>query len=131
MSDTAKWLSGANALLGAWLVAIPFLFADLAGMETGFAFWNYVIVGGGILAFSGYNFWATADDDQTASAGAAVGSAILGLWLIVLPFVTQVSAGGWLLWNDVVVGALVAGFAGYNAYETTDYDRETVTTTST
>lgn len=130
MSDTRKWLAGVNALLGAWLVAIPFLFADVAGMETGFAFWNYIIVGGGILAFSGYNFWQI-NDDQSANAGAAVGSAILGLWVIVVPFVTQVAAGGWLLWNDVIVGALVAGLAGYNAYEAADYGSETVSTTST
>lgn len=130
MNESSKWLAGANALIGAWLVAIPFLFAGAAGMGTGFAFWNYVVVGGGILAFSGYNVWAIAQD-RPASAAAAVGSAILGLWLIATPFVTQVAAGGWLLWNDVIVGALVAGLAGYNAYESTDYGRETVSTTST
>ena len=130
MNESSKWLAGANALLGAWLVAIPFLFANVAGMGTGFAFWNYVIVGGGILAFSGYNLWALADD-RPASVGAAVGSVILGLWLIATPFVTQVAAGGWLLWNDVIVGAIVAGLAGYNAYEAADYDSGTVSTTST
>lgn len=127
MSETVEWLAGVNALLGAWLVAIPFLFSDAPGMGTGFAFWNYVLVGGGILVLSGYNWWV-ADDDDPGSSWAAAGSAILGLWLIVVPFLTDVAAGGWLLWNDIIVGALVAIMAGYNAYEANDYDRETVET---
>ena len=127
MSEIVEWLAGVNALLGAWLVAIPFLFADALGAGTGFAFWNYVLVGGGILALSGYNWWA-AEDDDPGSTWAAIGSAILGLWMIALPFVTGAAADGWLVWNDVVVGAVVAILAAYNAYEAADYERETVET---
>lgn len=41
-------------------------------------------------------------------------NALLGLWLIVAPFVFQ--PGTAALWNDVVVGALIALFGGYNTY---------------
>jgi hypothetical protein len=123
MSEIVEWLAGVNALLGAWLVAIPFVFAGAPGMGTGFAFWNYILVGGAIFLLSGYNWWV-ADEDDPGSTWAAVGSALLGLWMIVVPFLTTVSAGGLLLWNDIIVGAIVAILAGYNAYEARDYDRD-------
>lgn len=129
MSQIVEWFAGVNALIGAWLVAIPFLFADVAGFETGFAFWNYLLVGGGILLLSGYSWWS-ADEDDPANTWASAGSALLGLWLIVLPFLTAgTGMAGWLMWNDVLVGTVVAILGGYNAYESTDYDRQRTATT--
>lgn len=37
---------------------------------------------------------------------------LLGLWWVIAPFVFGIN--GVLLWNDVIVGALVVFFAGYN-----------------
>lgn len=39
---------------------------------------------------------------------------LLALWVIAAPFVFGV--GTTVMWNDVIVGGLVAVFAGYNAY---------------
>ena len=117
MSETVEWLAGVNAILGAWLIAIPFIFTGEATFWTGFAFWNYVLVGGGIVLFSGYNWWS-ADESDAGSEWAAAGSVILGLWMIVLPFVTNISAERLFIWNDVLVGAAVAILAGYNVLVT-------------
>ena len=121
MTEMERWLGGLNALLGAWLIAVPFVF----GIESDAGLWNHVIVGAAILVFSGYNAYS-ADEYESGSMWAAGLSALLGLWMIVAPFVFTVE-GGTVFWNDVVVGALVALMAGYNMYQARR-ERETVTT---
>jgi hypothetical protein len=44
-------------------------------------------------------------------------NALLGLWLIVAPFVLATSTAG--LWNDVVFGLVIASVGTYNYYLTT------------
>jgi hypothetical protein len=40
--------------------------------------------------------------------------ALLGLWVLVAPFVFGVGAAA--MWNDVIVGAAITGLGGYNGY---------------
>jgi hypothetical protein len=49
---------------------------------------------------------------STTTKWAAGTNAVLGLWLIVAPFVFNVSGVG--VWNAVVVGSLVTLGGGYN-----------------
>ena len=109
VSTTTKWLAGLNALLGLWLIAAPFVF----GVPTT-AMWNAVIVGALIAILGGYNYYLTTQGQEVNVSVAAL-NVLLGLWVIVAPFVFQ--PGTVALWNDVIVGALVAIFGGYNAYE--------------
>jgi hypothetical protein len=44
-------------------------------------------------------------------------NALLGLWLVVAPFVLATSTAG--LWNDVVLGLIIASVGTYNYYLTT------------
>ncbi|WP_459807936.1 SPW repeat domain-containing protein [Halopiger thermotolerans] len=117
MSTTVEWLAGVNAILGAWVIATPFVFTDAAALWTGSAFWNYVLVGGAIVSVSGYNWWIT-DDDDAGSELAATGSVVLGLWLIVFPLVTDVGVEGPFVWIDMAVGATIAKLAAYNIWLT-------------
>ena len=111
MSEMGRWLGGLSALLGAWLVVVPFVFE----VASDAVFWNHIIVGAAILVFSGYNA-VTADETDSGSPWAASLSALLGLWMIASPFVFAMEVGT-LYWNDIAVGILVAVFAGYNAYQ--------------
>jgi hypothetical protein len=129
MSEIVEWLAGVNLALGAWLVAIPFVLPESVAMATGFAFWNYVLVGAGIAVLSGYNWWA-ADDIEPGSVLAAAGSAVLGLWMLAVPYLTELRVDGWLLWNDLIVGAIVAVLGAYSAYEAMEFEGETVHTTT-
>lgn len=106
VSTTIKWLAGINGLLGLWMIAAPFIWGAPA-----VDLWNDVIVGVLIAGIAGYNYYREAND-QSASQGSAVVNTLLGLWLIAAPFVFGVD--GVLLWNDVIVGAIVTLFAGYN-----------------
>lgn len=116
MSKIVKWLAGLNALLGAWLIAVPFIFE----VESDIGMWNHIIVGAAILVLSGYNAMQ-ADEDDPGSTWAAAGSSLLGLWMIVAPFLFTVG-DPIVFWNDIVVGIVVAVLAAYNAYEAQDYE---------
>lgn len=106
---TTKWFAGLNALFGLWLIAVPFVIS-----VPNAAMWNAVIVGGLVATLGGYNYYLTTQGREV-SVGAATTNAILGLWVIFAPFALHV--GTTALWNDVVVGSLIALFAGYNGYE--------------
>lgn len=109
VSTTTKWLAGLNSLLGLWLIAAPFVF----GVPSA-AMWNAVIVGAAIALLAGYNYYLVTEGRDLSVGSAAVVS-LLGIWVIIAPFVFQ--PGTTALWNDVIVGVLVAIFAGYNAYD--------------
>lgn len=106
VTQSIKLLAGTNGLLGLWMIAAPFIWgaptADL---------WNDVIVGIVIAGLAGYNYYRETNG-QTASRASAALNTLLGLWLIAAPFVFGVD--GVLLWNDVIVGAIITLFAGYN-----------------
>jgi hypothetical protein len=117
MSTTVEWLAGVNAILGAWSIAAPFVFTGAAELWTGFTSWSYALVGGLIVLFSGYNWWI-ADDDDAGSEWAAGGTAILGLWTIVFPFVTDIDVEEPFGRIHVAVGAAIAKRADYNRWLT-------------
>lgn len=137
MSDTGRWLAAASAVLGAWVVVSAFVFELQIGH-----FWNNLIVGISIAALAGYSGYQASEG--TASRGASGLAALLGLWMIVTPFVYPGVEVAWLwgtaptgantaiLWSDLVSGVLVAVFSGYNATQatstepTSETERETM-----
>lgn len=121
-TEAGKWASLAIALLGLWLIVEPFLFEILAAN-----FWNDIVVGALLVVVGGYNYYRRADE-HLGSVGAAVFAALLGLWLIVSPWVYAVEIEAVNLttevgfWNDVIVGLLVLVLGVYSAYEARDTD---------
>ena len=113
ISTTIKWLAGVNGLLGLWLIAAPFIWSAPVG-----DLWSDVIVGLLIAGLAGYNYYRELNDRSASQASAALNT-LLGIWLLIAPFVLSVN--GVLLWNDVLVGALVLLFAGYN-WGAADFD---------
>lgn len=114
------YVSALVALVGAWIVISAFLYEPPAAN-----FWNDIIVGAAIGIIAGYNAFR-ADDVEGINTGAASLVALLGLWMVVAPFVFEVFADG-AFWSDVVSGVLVAGLAGYNAYRARSTERQTRT----
>lgn len=100
------------ATLGVW-VALSTLV-----LETGTApLWNNVLVGLVVGVAAGYNYYRLANDIPLSTAIASL-VAILGIWLIVSAALLEMTGG--VFWNTVASGLLIAGLAGYNAYEARD-----------
>ncbi|WP_132057897.1 SPW repeat domain-containing protein [Halorussus amylolyticus] len=118
--STGGWISAIVALLGGWLVVSAFVFEPPAAN-----FWNDIIVGAAIGIIAGYNAIKT-DDYEAVSTGAASLVALLGLWMVVAPFVFETLTET-AFWSDVITGALVAVLGGYNAYQSRSAPRRTAT----
>lgn len=119
--EAGKWLSALVALLGLWMIVQAVLF-DLVATQ----FWNDIIIGAALLALGGYNYSRRADErfGNVAAAGLA---ALLGLWLIITPFVFGADSGATEtvndagFWNDILVGLAVTTIGAYSAYKARDH----------
>ncbi|WP_433631433.1 SPW repeat protein [Halomicrococcus sp. NG-SE-24] len=104
-----KWLSGFVSLVGAWIFVSAFVYDTMSTVS----YWNNVIVGLAIFLIAGYNYYRMTNGYEV-SVGSAGFVALLGLWMILVPFV--IADIGAAFWSDVISGIVVAGIAGYNAY---------------
>lgn len=108
MTDHTKWITILTAILGIWLFTFP-VWSGSPILDR----WNDLVAGGIITTLSGYNF-ARDYREIGPSKRISTGLALVGVWLLFVPFVIGVM--GPLLWNDIVVGVLVTSFAIYNLY---------------
>jgi len=117
--ENGKWVSGLIALLGLWLVAAALVFEMVEAN-----FWNHVLVGALLAAVGGYNY-VRRSDRRMGNKAAAAFAALLGLWLIVSPFVVDTEIAGTDVeavtevgfWNPIIVGGIVFLLGAYSAYE--------------
>jgi hypothetical protein len=104
-----RWLGWTSGILGLWLLLSPFL-----GLGPKGNFWNDLIVGV-VVAIVGFGM-VQAASWQGWTAG------FLGLWLIIAAFIPGVVTGAGLLWNDIIVGLIIA-IAGFTALSATKPSR--------
>ena len=105
---TTQWRDVANLILGLWLVISPWALSYM--MET-IPTWNAIIVGvviavaaiGALVAFHKWEEWV---------------NVALAVWLIVSPFVLDYASNTTVLWNQIIVGALVGILALWAALTT-------------
>ena len=110
----AKSASGINLVLGAWLIASPWIF----GYSTiDAAAWDSVVVGAIILIIG-----LTRVVSLVGPALARV-NIVLGLWTIASPWIFGYAAGGPAMWNSVAVGVVVTLLALLSANATVLRDR--------
>jgi len=90
-----------NFILGIWVLISPFVFS-LEYSEQ--AVWNNVIVGILIIAFIANHAWG----GRHLGVGTQWVSFILGIWLIISPWVAGLRTSPELTWSNVIVGIVVA-----------------------
>lgn len=95
---TVRWTAG---LLGLWIALVPFL-----GFTPQGNLWNGVVVGG-IAVVTGAML-------ARVSAGKGWTVAILGAWLIAAAFLPGLREGAGLLWNNLIIGLVIA-YAAFSA----------------
>lgn len=119
-TERGKWLSVVVALLGLWMLVQAAFLEPVAAN-----YWSDVIVGLGLIALGGYNYYRRANE-RIGSVAVGAFVALLGLWLVVSPFLLgsgqEIAAGEELamdaeFWNDVLVGLAVLALGAYSAYE--------------
>lgn len=95
-----RWQDWANLILGSWLLLSPWIL-DYAGTT---AAWNAYVMGAGIVVFAVIAAYMP-------KAWEEVINTLLGVWLVVSPFVLGFSALTPVALHTVVVGILATAFA--------------------
>jgi len=116
--ESGKWLSAIIALIGVWMIVEPFLFVVGGGQ-----FWNDVLVGVLLVAVGGYNYYRRTNKEVGSVAAASI-AVLLGLWLVIAPFVigAGTEAGGsetvsdFAFWNDIVVGLITIAIGAFSVF---------------
>jgi len=105
--------SGINIIAGLWLLLAPFALG-YAAVET--ALWNSVIIG---LAVAVMAIVRVVRPDEYE--GVSWVNFVLGIWLLISPFVLGLANIEWLVWNNIIVGIVVLALAATSAMATRRY----------
>lgn len=106
-----KGLSWANFILGVWLIVAPFALV-YRGISA--ALWDNVIVGIIIAVLAAWRALGKESVKMTVTSWAV---AVLGLWTLAAPFALRYQSNAHAMWNDVIVGIVLAIVATYRALE--------------
>jgi hypothetical protein len=110
-AQSARYASSAIVLLGAWVFAAPFVarFQDVPA-----ALWTAMVVGVVLLGLE-----LTRVREPLKRPGFSLISAVLGLWLVVFPFLYSFwGVHDAVVWSMAVPGGLVLILAIWGASET-------------
>ena len=104
-SDSAVRTSGGlDILAGIWLILAPFL---LNYSANGGSVANDVVVGIAVLVLAGVQV----SGENYRVSWPSWTNALLGLWLIVTPFILGFPTGSAAMWNDVILGIIVGALS--------------------
>jgi SPW repeat len=106
-----KQLSWVNFILGLWVIAAAFAF--LYGGAS-LALWDNVIVGIIIAILAA---WRALAAENSRMAVTSWITALLGVWTLAAPFALRYSSTANAMWNNVVVGIVIAILATYRAMD--------------
>jgi hypothetical protein len=114
---THKVLSWLVALAGLWEVIAAFVLRYAASSA---ALWNAIIVGVALIVLG---VWAALFNQKTTNQTLDWINVVLGVWLIIAPFILGYSKIGAAMWNDIIVGIVVAVLAVWAALAIGHYQK--------
>jgi hypothetical protein len=109
-----RWQDWVNLLLGAWLVISPWVMTYPADNPA--AIWNACLVGLGILVFSIYAVYLPKIWEEGINI-------VLGLWMVISPWVLAYAMFLDLRANAVLVGIVVAALALWAMMRDKDFEK--------
>ena len=115
---TAKTLSWIVALFGVWEVLAPFVLGYSAATV---ALWNAIVLGVVLVVLG---VWAAVAQTTLTLKTLDWINTVLGIWLIVAPFILSYTGVTAALWNDIIVGIVVAVLAAWAALTVSSTDQE-------
>jgi len=103
-----KTADGLDVLAGIWLIAAPFVlsYSTKGGSTT-----SDVLVGIAVILLAGYELIG----ENYRQAVPNWINVLLGIWLVAAPFVLGFPSGSAAMWNDVIMGVIVAVLALFGA----------------
>jgi hypothetical protein len=99
ISDRLNWVV---AVIGIWGGIAPFILGY--SMQIA-AVWNAIIVG---LAFLVFGAWSALTEVGSSARGLNWLNFLIGIWLIISPYVLGFSSITVAMWNSIIVGAVVS-----------------------
>lgn len=114
----AKWENWVNVLLGVWTFITPWIMNSklLTDMEK-MMHWNSWLVGATLVISAGTAIQNLQPWEERANLA-------LGLWLILSPWIMGYSHEPILLWNSIVVGAVVVSMSALALPEAQKFRRQ-------
>lgn len=114
-----KWASWLAAVVGVWVIVSPFVLSG--SITTGTAMWSNVVAGVVITVLAAYGAYSirSAVDPGANALGEWSGwiTGLVGIWIIVSPFVLSGSiAAGPVMWSNVAAGLVAVVLAAYAGY---------------
>jgi len=97
-ANTLNWLI---ALAGVWEILAPFI---LGYADVSTALWNAIIVGIVLIILA---VWAALTNDASTEKNLSWVNAVVGLWLVLAPFILGYAVITAALWNAIIVGIVV------------------------
>ena len=113
--NNVKAASGFNIIAGIWLILASFVLG-YAAVEA--ALWDEIVVGAIVLVLA-----AVRVGNPARFPGLSWANLIAGLWLIAAPFVCGYADIGRAMWNDIIVGIVIAALAASSASMTNSFRR--------
>lgn len=101
------WQDAINTLLGLWLVVSPWLFGYAGETAAAWNAWipGVIIAVAAIAAFTSFQEW-----EEWVNG-------LLGLWLVISPWLVGYTAVTAAMWNHVIVGIVTAVLAFWEVYQ--------------
>ena len=106
---TAKSLSWLVAVAGLWEVLAPFI---LGYSAVTVAMWNAIVVGVVLIVLAA---WTALSENVRLDRNLDWINAVVGVWLVLAPFILAYSTTGVAMWNDIIVGVVVIVLAAWAA----------------
>lgn len=111
MDSQVKVASGLNVLFGLWLIISPFVMG-FSALSTA-AMWDAIIVGIIVAVLAAIRFFNT----DSSSALSWI-NALLGIWMIISPWIFGVAGMTGALWDFIIVGIAFLVFGVWSALAT-------------
>lgn len=107
-----RWVSGVNVLAGVWLMLAPWI---LGYSEVTAAVANDIIIGLAVFVLA-----LVREGKPLEYEGLSWTNFVLGLWLLVAPFVAGYGDVGAAVGNDITLGIVIVIFAAWSAVASKD-----------
>lgn len=105
--NQAKWENWTNLVLGIWFFITPWIIPSaLEGRALQIAGWNSWVVGAVVAISAGLALQDLKPWEEWVNL-------VLGVWIVLSPWIFGYVTETGLLWNSVIVGAVIAVLSGF------------------